>query len=573
MKKLILLCSLFAYFSAEAQVLLFDQTDSITTGGILCREHTTAASSQFNTEGADDFSIPSGQVWRIDSVLVEGFYNATPDTNTPTVVTIYSDDSGEPDAVVETRRVQDGDYNDDGDLEPYFEGDPIFLGEGTYWLSVKIDTSTFPWYWARINALETNNPMNWYNPGGGYAVCTAWQPLYTCISSITDSSANFQIYGCINPPQLTGFVEDTTICEGDSVTISLNTSTSNATYQWSTGETGTSVTVDSTMDYTITITDNTTNCASVFETSILVNDNPVTGGLENDTICQGNNTTFSGGGAVCTGLCEYIWNGDTSTVFYITGDAGWQYLQVFDGSTGCVSELDSAWLEVEIPTPPTMSPDSGFYICSGDTGTISVIEAYETYNWSVGSDSNAITVMNSGDYFITVTTALGCEAYDSVSVEVKALPITEIKTSTTGSFKTKLKADEGFASYLWSTGDDERETTVSQDGQYSVTVTDSFGCEGVAIIFVTVIPSGIEESDVNSVKVFPNPADALLNVQWSGAFTPKQMELVDATGRIVLTQTAKSINEQIDLSKIPSGYYLLNIKGDSGVESIQILRH
>ena len=181
--------------------------------------------------------------------------------------------------------------------------------------------------------------------------------------------------------------------------------------------------------------------------------------------------------------------------------------------------------------------------------------------------------MNAGDYFVTVTTALGCEAYDSVSAEVKALPITEIKTSVTGSFKTKLKADEGFASYLWSNGDDERETTVSQDGQYSVTVTDSFGCEGVAIIFVTVIPSGIEESDANSVKVFPNPADALLNVQWSRAFTPKQMELVDATGRIVLTQTAKSINEQIDLSKIPSGYYLLNIKGDSGVESIQILRH
>ena len=149
MKTLILRCSLFAYFSAEAQVLLFDQTDSITTGGILCREHTTAASSQFNTEGADDFSIPSGQVWRIDSVLVEGFYNATPDTNTPTVVTIYSDDGGEPDAVVETRRVQDGDYNDDGNLEPFFEDDPIFLGEGTYWLSVKIDTSTFPSYCAR----------------------------------------------------------------------------------------------------------------------------------------------------------------------------------------------------------------------------------------------------------------------------------------------------------------------------------------------------------------------------------------------------------------------------------------
>jgi hypothetical protein len=575
MKKLVLFISLFSFFAADAQVLLYDQTDSVTTGGILCREHTTATSAQFNTEGADDFTIPSGQVWRIDSVRAQGFYNATPDTNTPTVVTIYSDDNGEPDAVVETRRVQDGDYNDDGDLEPFFEDDPIFLEAGTYWLSVKIDTSTFPWYWARINALETVNPMHWYNPGGGYAVCTSWQPLFTCISSITDSSANFQLYGCINPPQLTGFIEDTAICEGNSVTINLNPNTSNVSYQWSSGETGNSVTVDSTMEYTITVTNTTTNCASLFRSSILVNENPELADVENDTVCEGDLGFFDASGSACTGLCQYVWDGDTAiTPFYNTSQGGWHTIQVVDASTGCFSQLDSAWLEAEVATPPTMSPDSGFYICDGDTGVISVVNAYDTYQWSIGSDSNAIIVLNAGDYYVTVTTALGCEAFDSVSVEVKALPTTTISTSITGSFNTKLKAGEGFESYLWSNGDDDSETTVSSDGQYSVTVTDSFGCEGVTTIFVTVIPSGIEEANNDGLKVFPNPTDAFLNVQWTeSSQSARQLELLDATGRIVLTQTALSNTEQLDLSNIPSGFYLLNVRSESGMESVQILRH
>ena len=80
-------------------------------------------------------------------------------------------------------------------------------------------------------------------------------------------------------------------------------------------------------------------------------------------------------------------------------------------------------------------------------------------------------------------------------------------------------------------------------------------------IFVTVIPSGIEEANNDGLKVFPNPTDAFLNVQWTeSSQSARQLELVDATGRIVLTQTALSNTEQLDLSNIPSGFYLLNVR-------------
>ena len=152
-------------------------------------------------------------------------------------------------------------------------------------LSVKIDTSTFPWYWARINALG-NSKIQCIGiiPGAAMRSVPLGSRYSHAYHQLQIPSANFQLYGCINPPQLTGFIEDTAICEGNSVTINLNPNTSNVSYQWSSGETGNSVTVDSTMEYTITVTNTTTNCASLFRSSILVNENPELADVENDTV-------------------------------------------------------------------------------------------------------------------------------------------------------------------------------------------------------------------------------------------------------------------------------------------------
>lgn len=574
MKKLVLFISLFSFFASNAQVLLYDQTDSITAGGILCREHTVSTSFQFNTEGADDFTVPSGQTWYIDSVVIDGFYNTTITVATPVEVTIYSDNGGEPDTVVAVREIADGDNNEDGNLEPDFSDNPIILGAGTYWLSVKVVSSNIAWYWARINALETNNPMHWYNPGGGYAVCTVWQPLYTCISTVYDSSANFQIYGCAGPKPNLQLPEDTTICTADTPFVLMPNIQSGVLYYWDNGDTANSISISESGEVVGYGYDQTTQCLARGVTDITVSENPVPTQLENDTVCEGSNAFLNGVSNFCT-LCEYIWDGDTlTTPFYNTNVQGWHTLLVHDVNSGCTSEFDSAWAEIESTSPPDLSPDTAFYLCEGDTEILSVVSVYTTYDWSTGSDSMAIMITDSGTYSVTVTTPSGCESENVAYVDMKPAPTTTISTSITSSWKTKLTAGSGFQSYLWSNGDDDIDITVGSDGTYSVTITDEFGCEGVVSIEVTVIPSGIEEASTDGLKVFPNPTDAFLNVQWTeSSQSARQLELVDATGRIVLTQTALSNTEQLDLSNIPSGYYLLNVRSESGIESVQILRH
>ncbi len=573
MKKLALFLSLFSFLTAEAQNLLFDQTDSVLTTGILCREHTASASAQYNTEGADDFTVPNGQIWYIDSVVVEGFYNATITTATPVEVIIYSDNGGEPDTVVAHREIDDGDNNEDGNLEPDFSDDPIILTTGTYWLSVKVISSNIPWYWKRINELHTADPFHWFNVGGGYNVCYDWEPLYTCISSISDSSANFQIYGCYGPKPDLQIPADTTICTVDTPFVLMPNIQGGIIYYWGSGDTANSISIGQSGEYVAYGYDQTTQCLGREVANVTISENPELTQLENDTACEGFLASLTGSANFCS-LCEYIWDGDTTmTPFFNSQGEGWHTLLVVDLNSGCSSEYDSAWIEIESTSPPDLSPDTAFFICEGDTESLSVVNIYDTYDWTTGSDSIAIFITDSGTYAVTVTTQSGCESENSAYVDLKPAPTTTINTSITTTWKTKLKAGDGFQSYLWSNGDDEVETMVNKDGEYTVTITDEFGCEGEVTIFVTVIPSGFEASKLKAVKVFPNPTDAFLNVTWSGGYTPKQMELVDATGRIVLTQTAISNNEQIDLTNIPSGYYLLNLRGENGVESVQILRH
>ena len=59
----------------------------------------------------------------------------------------------------------------------------------------------------------------------------------------------------------------------------------------------------------------------------------------------------------------------------------------------------------------------------------------------------------------------------------------------------------------------------------------------------------------SNLSVFPNPAVNQLTV--TSEKTLNNVELLDALGRTVLTQTSNANRFQLDLSQIPSGIYLL----------------
>lgn len=79
----------------------------------------------------------------------------------------------------------------------------------------------------------------------------------------------------------------------------------------------------------------------------------------------------------------------------------------------------------------------------------------------------------------------------------------------------------------------------------------------------------------NTITVYPNPANAQLNIVLQGTSVNNQYELIDALGRVVLKGAILSnSNNKLEVSGVPVGAYTIRITTDTEVrtEKVQILK-
>lgn len=76
--------------------------------------------------------------------------------------------------------------------------------------------------------------------------------------------------------------------------------------------------------------------------------------------------------------------------------------------------------------------------------------------------------------------------------------------------------------------------------------------------------SGVQSTD--EVKIFPNPTDGLTTVEWEEAGGLVQFSLMDINGRAVAGEIlpAGNLSVQVDMSRLPSGVYLLQLTTNTG---------
>jgi hypothetical protein len=134
-------------------VLLWDNTNiSVGTSGIISTELGGLAPDPTLVNTADDFVVPVGEAWAIDSVYTEGFSLQTtlPDAFG---VTFYEDAGGMPGEIIYHERnvPANGISFDTQELKLV---DAVVLQAGTYWISV---------YGMYNDAVDlTNTRWNWY---------------------------------------------------------------------------------------------------------------------------------------------------------------------------------------------------------------------------------------------------------------------------------------------------------------------------------------------------------------------------------------------------------------------------
>jgi len=343
-------------------------------------------------------------------------------------------------------------------------GDTTFCQGGT----LLLDAGTYPGYvWSNGATTETII----INASGTYSVTVTGGGGCTGVASVIVT---------VNPTPATPVLSvtgATYLCQGDSVILSTGVYTS---YMWTNGASTQSITVMASGNYAVTVS-NGFGCTAVSDsTMVTVYPLPVVSftGLP-DSVCA------NAGNFPLTGLPAgggYYGAGMTGSIFNpINAPYGLDPISYyFTDIHGCYN-ADTQYVQVDSVPAPIITAGGPTTFCQGGSVVLSTGN-YAAYSWSNGASTQSITATTGGTYRVTVTAATGgCTGTGTITVTVNPNPNPVIAIGG-GTFFCQgdsviLTASLGVG-YSWSTGASSQSIYVHSTGNYTVTVTNSFGCTG-----------------------------------------------------------------------------------------------
>jgi gliding motility-associated-like protein len=368
----------------------------------------------------------------------------------------------------------------------------------------------------------------------------------------------------INTPIITG---DSSLCINTAGQLSASTGFS--TYLWNNGETTSTIDIDTSGTYSLTVT-NAAGCEAIAAIDVLENPDPtptITGNLSicddesailnagdgyvsynwsngatdqeitvsvegifsvtvvDSNGCEGSTThevsindnpepIITGLTQICPGdtttldagaYANYLWSDGSNDPFIQINTPGDVSVTVVDNN-GCQGTTNTT--VVELPTPtPAISGTLAY--CAGDS-TLLTVDSYPTYLWSDGSTDQNLSVQVPGQYTVTVTAANGCEGTDSVDVLENELPVVAIsgQLDFCAGDTTVLDAGAGFDTYLWNDGSSGQTIIADTVGTYAVTVTDGNGCSNTDMVTTNI--NALPEPSIDGMLSFCDGDSTLL---------------------------------------------------------------
>jgi hypothetical protein len=210
--------------------------------------------------------------------------------------------------------------------------------------------------------------------------------------------------------------------------------------------------------------------------------------------------------------------------------------------------------------------------CEGDAVTLTANNGNYTYQWMLngnplqGATSAIYDATASGSYSVMITDTTACSSV-SQPVQVTIYPLPAIPTI---SQSAGILASSAASGNQWSVngipipGATGQFHTPTQEGFYTVTVTDPNGCSP------TSAPFGFQSTAIDekkneplSARVYPNPTDGKFTVQLSNDDVKiTSLTLNDILGNVVWRENVadKNNNEiEVDITGMVPGVYFLNI--------------
>lgn len=321
------------------------------------------------------------------------------------------------------------------------------------------------------NGVNTNTVL--VNP----SITTNYSVIVS--SGLCSDTSNFMV--TVLPSPIANITGNDSICNGQSTLLSVSGGTN---VIWSNGATTTTINANplTTTNYSVSVSNGA--CADTAFTTITVLPIPNANISGNDSICYGQSTVLTASGG-----SNYNWSSgaNTNTVSF-NPNSSTNYSVIV--SNGNCSDTASFLLKVfPVPVASISGADS---ICLAQS-TILTAGGIGNYSWTnFGTSSNNIVVTPTVNTTYTLIVNNGiCSDTAQKMVIVNPLPNALISgTNSICSGQSTTLTASGGTGYSWSNGGANPSISISpvSTTNYSVLVTNSFGCQSSAYTTISVVP-------------------------------------------------------------------------------------
>ena len=331
---------------------------------------------------------------------------------------------------------------------------------------------------------DSDNTYHWFdgNTTNTISISTAGQYSVTVTNA---SGCQNTLTAMLNEyntsiPEISG---NLTICENQTTTLRASGGMS---YLWDNGSTQAMITVNATGTYSVTTT-NSYGCTATTSATVLVNPIPSVNILAMNTICKDEEVTLT---AVAPTAATFQWNsGQNTAIITVSPNVSSIYTVLVTDENGCTNTGST---QITVNPLPQVIISGQTSICQGDTAYLSASGGV-SYSWSNGQQGANLNVTTPGTYIVTATSVSGCSAVAQANVTTNPLPtatVTEQVEVCRGQQAQLVVDAPSGCNYSWSTGSHQSMTSVTEPGEYWVTVTNANYCSQVyqAVVVVHELP-------------------------------------------------------------------------------------
>lgn len=291
-----------------------------------------------------------------------------------------------------------------------------------------------------------------------------------------------------------------------------------------------------------------------------------------DAVCVGSEVQLQTG----AGAENYDWfrNGEfvatTTEPFYTTEEEGTYSvrLSILDCSE---TSTDFNLSFSELPGNDILLSGSST-ICEGESVMLSANENAASWLWllngEVYSTASAVEASDNGFYELTITNDSGCTATNQQFVNVSVLNPPTVVLQNESLTASECDFYQWYLNNQIIEGATAQVYTPSQNGVYTLVITNNLGCTASSVPFELTTVSANTPESWREIDIYPNPVSDLLQIDLNNDFIGTlQIEVFNASGQQLRSlDILPGMNNTVslDLSTLSTGLYFVKLTNEEG---------